>query len=38
MYTLMYLQATFFTECFITYNTAVWTLTSMYTLMLFQIT
>jgi len=36
MYTLMSLQVTFVTECFITHITAIWTLTSMYTLMLFQ--
>jgi len=32
-YTLMRLQITSFPEYFITYITAIWTLTSMYTLM-----
>jgi len=36
MYTLMYLQVTFVTECFITQLTAIWTLPSMYTLMSLQ--
>jgi len=37
MYTLLYLQMTCLTECFITHITAIWTLPSMNTLMYLQI-
>jgi len=37
MYTLMYLQTSCVTECFITKFRAIWTFSSMYTLMYFQI-
>ena len=38
MYTVMKLQATYFTECFITHITSIWMITSMYTVMYLQVT
>jgi len=38
MYTLMHLQISSFSECFITHITAIWTFHSMYPLVLFHST